>query len=293
LSCHPPVQPEENNEDILKHKALFTTSWDDGHPQDLRMAELLAKHGFSGTFYALRQGLPGACAGDPTRPVLSTPQLRQLAARFEIGAHSLDHVDLTAAAPDEARRQIVESKAWLEDETGRAVHGFCYPFGRHDAATRALVRNAGFAYARTISDLMPGPIDDPFQLPVSLQFYPRTRRQYARNFVKNGAWVRRCELTCGLLVGRDYARQLRGALDAVILRGGTFHLWGHSWELEGFDGWRVLDDFLRYAAERIAPENRVTNHESAVRGRAGTGYGVLAGSIAIGGLVAAPLVFSG
>ena len=31
--------------------AVITTSWDDGHPLDLRMAGLLAKYGLKGSFY--------------------------------------------------------------------------------------------------------------------------------------------------------------------------------------------------------------------------------------------------
>ena len=31
--------------------AIVTTSWDDGHSTDLRVAELLAAHGLKGTFY--------------------------------------------------------------------------------------------------------------------------------------------------------------------------------------------------------------------------------------------------
>ena len=32
-------------------KAIVTTSWDDGHPLDLRMADLLARYGMTGAFY--------------------------------------------------------------------------------------------------------------------------------------------------------------------------------------------------------------------------------------------------
>ena len=34
--------------------AYITTSWDDGHPLDFRVAELLAKYGLPGTFDAAR-----------------------------------------------------------------------------------------------------------------------------------------------------------------------------------------------------------------------------------------------
>ena len=55
--------------------------------------------------------------------------------------------------------------------------------------------------------------------------------------------------------------RLQAMLDHVCLHGGVFHLWGHSRELEAFDGWRQLDGFLRYAAAHIAAERRLSNHE--------------------------------
>jgi len=56
--------------------------------------------------------------------------------------------------------------------------------------------------------------------------------------------------------------RLRAALDYVCNRGGIFHLWGHSWEIEEFGGWALLDDFLRYAADRILPARRFDNYEA-------------------------------
>ncbi|MEO9186674.1 MAG: polysaccharide deacetylase family protein, partial [Kofleriaceae bacterium] len=143
---------------------VFTTSWDDGHPLDLRVAELLATYGFRGTFYVPRRNLEG-------RAVLSRRELATLGAQFEIGGHSYDHVRLTRVPTAAAAHQVYAIKAALEDELGRSIAGFCYPGGAHDRSVRELVRRAGFRYARTIENLwLAGPID-PFQLPTTLQLY--------------------------------------------------------------------------------------------------------------------------
>ena len=47
----------------------LTTSWDDGHPLDLRLADRLAARGFTGTFYVPRHNREG-------RPVLSAREVR-------------------------------------------------------------------------------------------------------------------------------------------------------------------------------------------------------------------------
>ena len=44
----------------------------------------------------------------------------------------------------EAAHQVHAIKAALEDELGRAITGFCYPGGDHDAVIRDLVRPPGF-----------------------------------------------------------------------------------------------------------------------------------------------------
>ena len=95
---------------------------------------------------------------------------------FEIGAHTVNHVDLGTTALNEASVEIAESKRRLEDELGRKITMFSYPFGRADQITeenRGVVRDAGFsccfsAYGGTV-----GPQDDPYRLertPISLWY---------------------------------------------------------------------------------------------------------------------------
>src|SRR5215469_6765595 len=102
--------------------ARITTSWDDGHPLDLRLADLLRRHNISATFYIPRSAPHG---------VLNEAQIRELSESFEIGAHTLDHVFLTEVDDARASRQIRDSKAWLEDVTGRPCTMFCPPAGKY------------------------------------------------------------------------------------------------------------------------------------------------------------------
>ena len=55
--------------------------------------------------------------------------------------------------------------------------------------------------------------------------------------------------------------RMQAMLDYVCLHGGVFHLYGHSREVQEFDGWQQLDSFLRYAAARIPAERRLSNRE--------------------------------
>ena len=78
----------------------ITTSWDDGHPLDLRIAELLTKYDLQGTFYVPLHN---------SRPTMSPAQIRELAGSFEIGAHTVNHVRLTSLNENDARRREVGS----------------------------------------------------------------------------------------------------------------------------------------------------------------------------------------
>ena len=110
-------------------------------------------------------------------------------------------------------------------------------------------------------------------MPTTIQYYPedhapprsvfgKALRVLVRNSIRRGEWGRRKELFYVFQgSGGDFMSRLQAMLDHVCLHGGVFHLWGHSWELERFDGWRQLDEFLRYAAERIPVEGRLNNRE--------------------------------
>jgi len=70
-----------------------------------------------------------------------------LQAGQEIGSHTLTHRDLTSLSPEEARREIFESKKILEDLFSRPIRHFCYPYGSLNPALHDYVREAGYETA--------------------------------------------------------------------------------------------------------------------------------------------------
>src|SRR5260370_11592613 len=120
---------------IVRPATFITTSWDDGHPLDLRVAELLSKYGLRGTFY-----IP-MIAENETMPAA---QIRELSLTFEIGAHTLHHAVLTEATEHKACHQIAESKSWLESNTGLPCLMFCPPKARYTNGHLEMARKAGY-----------------------------------------------------------------------------------------------------------------------------------------------------
>ncbi|HQT80462.1 MAG TPA: polysaccharide deacetylase family protein [Rhodopila sp.] len=223
--------------DFAGARSLITTSWDDGHPSDLRVAELLEKHGISGTFYVPTRNAEG-------RKVMQPAEVRQVARRFEIGGHTRDHVSLTDMSLLEAEDQIVSNKSWLEDLLGQEVSGFAYVRGHHNRMVRQLVRRLGFRYARTVRNLSASPGMDRFQMPTTMQFFAHPNAIYLRNCLSGGPSLERVTVLRAVLGGGDLVTRLTRAAETCLGIAGHFHLWGHSWELEEHQLWDDLDRFL-------------------------------------------------
>lgn len=89
-------------------------------------------------------------APNPMR-ILGRREIREMtAAGIGFGAHTVSHPILTRVPPEEARREIVDSKRMIEEMSGRRASGFCYPNGEEgdfSPEIERMVRAAGFAYA--------------------------------------------------------------------------------------------------------------------------------------------------
>jgi len=224
-------------EPVADSPLLVTTSWDDGHPSDLRVADLLEKHGLSGTFYV-------PCTNSEGRPVMRSTEIARLGRRFEIGGHTRDHITLCEIAPQLAAGQLLANKRRLEDLLGREVCGFAYVRGRHNRTVRDLVAKAGYRYARTVKNLMSTPGTNRFRVPTTTQFFAHSDSTYLRNYMSGGPTRQRAAILAAVLTQAELATRCSRAAEACARSGGYFHLWGHSWELDEHNLWGELDRLL-------------------------------------------------
>ncbi|MCX6390006.1 MAG: polysaccharide deacetylase family protein [Solirubrobacterales bacterium] len=79
--------------------------------------------------------------------------------RWEIGAHSMTHPDLTAVSSTQLQREVAGSRALLERVFQVPVTTFCYPAGKNDASVRAAVKAAGYSNATTVAPGVAAPTD--------------------------------------------------------------------------------------------------------------------------------------
>lgn len=133
-------------------------TFDDGYADAYDNAlPLLQMRGFVATFYIVSDfvGQPGYMGPD---------QLRALhTAGMELGAHSLNHLDLTTLSRDDAYTQIADSGRQIADLVGVPIISFCYPAGQFNDETRALVQEAG--YTNAVTTIQSEDFSDPYTLP--------------------------------------------------------------------------------------------------------------------------------
>lgn len=106
----------------------------------------------------------------PTHRGMSWDQARQMAAceLIELGAHTVNHPYLSALPLKEQRAEILESKRALEQQIGRPVTSFAYPYGTrqsYTAETVELLKELGFTNACSNFRERIGRRTDLFQLP--------------------------------------------------------------------------------------------------------------------------------
>jgi peptidoglycan/xylan/chitin deacetylase (PgdA/CDA1 family) len=129
---------------------------DDGYLSNLTHAlPVLKRLGFSATCYAV-SGLLGQhnqwdeALGIAKASLMSPQDLRTWSdAGMEIGSHTCHHADLTQLSLDEVKKELVQSKADLENILQQAVTQFCYPYGHFLDAHEAIVSQAGYVAATT------------------------------------------------------------------------------------------------------------------------------------------------
>jgi peptidoglycan/xylan/chitin deacetylase (PgdA/CDA1 family) len=229
-------------------------SVDDGHPLDLRMADLLQSYEIKATFYLPITNQEGA-------PVLSPTNMRELARSFEVGSHTRSHRFLNTLHGAEAWREIIDGKQQLQDQIGEEVEGFCYPGGRYHHLHKLQVRSAGFRYARTTQNLRIDLEFPLYEMPTTAQFYPHTRSVFFRNFISQRHWRKRSEALSVSLASEDWLIRLQTLLDLAIEQRGVFHLWCHSIDIEKLQLWGQLNEFLSRVTRQIGKDQRVYNRD--------------------------------
>ena len=217
---------------LAKDRLIVTTSWDDGSVFDLKIAELLTKYGMKGTFY-----IPRSLFAHP----LERHDIAAIDEYFEIGSHTLNHVELTKVPPSEAREEIEGSKAYLAELLGHNVNMFCYPNNKYNRDIVNMVRKSGYIAARTTNNggftLPP----DPYEWHVTMLTTDHSPLTAFKICLRN-------QLAFKALT--DWETRAKLLFNKFLKSGGIYHIWGHSLEIELYLEWDKLERLLEHISNR-------------------------------------------
>jgi peptidoglycan/xylan/chitin deacetylase (PgdA/CDA1 family) len=218
-------------------KIIVTTSWDDGHRLDIKLAKLLRKYNIKGTFYISPQDREFR-----KDDLLTNQEIKEISKNFEIGAHTMTHPRLNTISVDTAKIEIRESKIYLEKIIRKPVISFCYPGGSYNSTNIEQAKKAGFKLARTVKQFASNESFDPFEMPTTVHAYhhwsnilPIFKYSEPTHFLKNYF---------------DWECLAKTLFDRIEENGGIFHLWGHSWEIEKFHYWNKLEIILQHISNK-------------------------------------------
>jgi peptidoglycan/xylan/chitin deacetylase (PgdA/CDA1 family) len=226
-----------------RSKPVVTASFDDGHPLDLKVAEKLAGRGMLATFYV--------AWNHPKGPEIAPGDVKTLRGMgMEIGSHTFTHAMLTHRPRSEVVDELTRSRKALEDLLGEPVKSLSYPEGLFTRMIRETVPECGYDLARTTVAFRTSARFDRARMPITVEFIPLARFGHLRHAVRDGNLRGLAHWWRLTRADADLERISQLFFADVIQKGGIFHLYARSWQIEQLGLWpafeRVLDHVARW-----------------------------------------------
>lgn len=205
-----------------------TFSYDDGVPQDKRLAEIFDKHGMKATFNFTSWS-------DYTAEEIDKYFLSE---GHEIAVHGMQHRATGNIRPIDGIREVLDLRIALEKRCGRIIRGMAYPdtginrfanFTNYEMVKQYLTE-LDIAYARTAKG-----DNNSFELPADFHAWMPTAHHN-----NSKIW--------------DYINEfldldLSDKLYYPYRTPRIFYLWGHSYEFDRDDNWEHIENICKRFAE--------------------------------------------
>lgn len=210
----------------------FTLSYDDGVHTDIRLGELMKKHGVAGTFN-INSGMylaEDSTEQKPTRRLKLSEALEfyKSSPLFEVATHGYMHPSTALVPIPLGIYDVIADRRTLEEQFGKMIRGHAYPNGSFNQSTVDILKLCGIVYARTTKSTRS------FDMPKDwLVLNPTCHHNDPELF----------EL-CDRFLNGDTTPN-----NPIKL----FYVWGHSYEFEKQGNWDVIEALL----ERVGGHDNV------------------------------------
>lgn len=210
-----------------KAKAV-TFSYDDGVPQDKRLAAIFDKYGMKGTFNFNCTRM---------RSDNYTPEQIQeyfLSKGHEIAVHGADHRPTGNQRAIEGIREVLDCRLELEERCGCIIRGMAYPdtginlfgnFGNYEMV-RQYLTELDIAYSRTL-----GGDNNSFLLPADFYAWMPTAHHNNPQIMEYIDEFLNLDLSVKLYHARRMPR--------------LFYVWGHSYEFDHQNNWDRIEEICK------------------------------------------------
>lgn len=173
-----PVTFQELEQGIMPQKPIILT-FDDSYIDFYKYAypELKKRH-LSAVIYVITGKLN-------TDKFMTSDEILELSKnkKIEIGSHTVTHpiykINLRTLNDADLKKELVDSKNYLEKLTGIPVISFAYPAGKYNLHVRLAVKNAGYDFSVTVN-----PGYAPFKEPLDLNRYQISKGIDISKFLK-------------------------------------------------------------------------------------------------------------
>ncbi len=204
-------------------KAL-TFSYDDGVIEDIRLIEILNRHGMKGTFN-LNSGLYKPEDEESDNRRLTKAQATELYRNggHEVACHAYIHPSLATLPLGRIAYEVIKDRELLEEQFGTVVRGMAYPNGSVSDEVVEVLRSCGIVYSRTVE------ATEKFRLPQNWLRLPATCHHNNPRLME---------------LAHDFVEA------PVKNEPLMFYLWGHSYEFDDRDNWNVIEEFTDFMSGR-------------------------------------------
>ncbi len=127
-------------------EGMVTFSFDDAWTsQYTNVLPILQNAGIKGTYYILTQPITNGWS-----EYMTPAQVKDISTKgHEIGGHTVTHTDLTTLNNIKIDKEIIDSKIYLQNLTGKTVNSLAYPYGSFNTTVKNRTTKAGYTNARS------------------------------------------------------------------------------------------------------------------------------------------------